>query len=82
MKSFYKASSSCEMLMAFLLLAKLTSTVFSRKLFKGENFHEFRGFVAIRESFLREIWGVVSFGAAKVSNPRSFLRENRIFTNS
>ena len=39
---------------------------------KGENFHEFRGFVAIRESFLREIWGVVSFGVAKASNPRKF----------
>ena len=24
--------------------------------FEGENFHEFRSFVAIRESFLREIW--------------------------
>ena len=25
--------------------------------FEGENFHEFQGFVAICESFLREIWG-------------------------
>ena len=25
--------------------------------FEGENFCEFRGFVAIRESFLRKIWG-------------------------
>ena len=27
------------------------------KNFKGENFHEFRVFVAICESLLREIWG-------------------------
>ena len=40
--------------------------------FEGENFREFRGFVAIHESFLREIWGMVSFGAAKASNPWKF----------
>ena len=30
---------------------------YSGKTFEGENFHEFRGFVAIHESFLCEIWG-------------------------
>ena len=45
------------------------------KNFKGENFHEFRVFVAICESLLREIWGggVVSFGRVKGHNPRKFL---------
>ena len=38
----------------------------------AENFREFRVFVAIRESFLRKIWGVASFGAAKASNPQKF----------
>jgi len=33
-----------------------TSTIY-RETFKGENFHEFRGFVAICKSFLLEIWG-------------------------
>ena len=36
------------------------------------NFREFRGFVAICESFLHKIWGVASFGMAKASNPRKF----------
>ena len=40
--------------------------------FKRENFHEFRGFMAIRESFLREIWGMASFGTAKANNPQKF----------
>ena len=48
--------------------------------FEGEDLREFRGFVAVRESFLREIWGVASFGTAQASNPESFLREN--FTSS
>ena len=34
--------------------------------FRGENFHEFRGFMAICESFLRKIWA--SFGTVKASN--------------
>ena len=37
----------------------------------GEGFG-FCGFVAICESFLREIWGVAFFGVAQVSNPRKF----------
>ena len=43
-----------------------------RKTFEGENFREFRGFGAIRESFLHEILGVASFATAKASNPRKF----------
>ena len=39
-----------------------------RETFEEENFHEFRGFVAIRESFLREIWDVAFFGTAQASN--------------
>ena len=48
----------------------------------AENFREFRGFVAIRESFLHEIWGVVPLALEKRAIRKSFLRENRIFTNS
>ena len=40
--------------------------------FEGENFRKFYGFVAIRKCFLHKIWGVASFGTAKVSNPRKF----------
>ena len=40
--------------------------------FEEENFHEFRGFVAIRESFLREIWDVAFFGTAQASNLQKF----------
>ena len=61
-----------------------------------ENFRKFHGFVAIRECFLHKIWGVASFGTAKVSNPRkfspqksyssqireSFLRKNHILHKS
>ena len=43
---------------------------------------KFSRFVAIRESFLCEIWGLAFFGAAKASNPRKFSPQNRIFTNS
>ena len=50
-----------------------------RETFEGENFRKFRGFVAIRESFFREIWGVAFFGTAKTSNPQKFFCENRIF---
>ena len=34
--------------------------------FEGENVCEFHSFVAIHESFLRKIWGVVSFGMESV----------------
>ena len=32
-------------------------TIVQRETFEGENFRKFRGFVAIRKSFLCEIWG-------------------------
>ena len=38
----------------------------------AENFREFHGFVAIHESFLHKIWGMGSFGAAKVINLQKF----------
>ena len=40
--------------------------------FEGENFRKFYGFVTVHKSFLRKIWAVASFGAAKASNPRKF----------
>ena len=43
-----------------------------RETFEGENFSQFRGFVAIRESFLCEIWGRGIFLVAPVSTPRKF----------
>ena len=49
----------------------ILSTV-PRETFEGENFREFRGFVAICKIFLCKIWGVASFGTAKESNPRKF----------
>ena len=52
---------------------------YSGKLFEGENFREFRGFVAVRTSFLREILGVASFGVAKTSNPRKFYPQKSYF---
>ena len=56
----------------------MLSTV-KRKTFEGENFHEFHGFVAIRKSFL---WGVASFGMAKVGNLRksSFHQFVKVFS--
>ena len=39
---------------------------------RGENFREFRGFVAIHESFLCETWGHGILGTVKASNPRKF----------
>ena len=46
----------------------------------AENFHKFHGFVAIRKSFLHEIWGVASFGMAKASNPRKFSLRKTYFS--
>ena len=48
------------------------------KTFKGENFREFRGFVAIYESFLREIggWGL---GGCPLAQQKRAIRENHIF---
>ena len=42
------------------LTQKRLSTTIWRETFEGENFREFHGFAAVRESFLYEIWGVVS----------------------
>ena len=50
-------------------------------MFEGENFHEFHGFVAIRKRFFVKCGGVALFGVAKQAIHKSFLRENRIFTN-
>ena len=38
----------------------------------GHSREKFRGFVAIREGFLCEIWGRGIFGVAKASNLRKF----------
>ena len=43
--------------------------------FEGENFHEFQGFIAIQESFLREF----SWKAHKWAICKSFLHKNYIF---
>ena len=54
-----------------------------RETFEGENFRKFRGFVAIHESFLCDIWDVAFFGAAKASNPRNIFSTKIVFfTNS
>ena len=47
-------------------------TIYYRETFEGENFHQFRDFVAIRTSFLCKIWGRGTFGAAKASKLRKF----------
>ena len=44
---------------------------------QGESVRKFRGFVAIHESFLREIGGVASFGSDTIHE--SFLHKNLIF---
>ena len=41
---------------------------------------EFRGFVAIRESFLNEIWGRGVLGAAKASNLQKFSLRKSYFS--
>ena len=40
--------------------------------FQAKKTHKFCVFVAIRKSFLREIWGEASFGVAKASNLQKF----------
>ena len=50
--------------------ASVSHNTVQRETFEGENFREFCGFVVICESFLRKIWDVVLFGAAKVSTSR------------
>ena len=48
--------------------------------FRGRNSHKFRSFMAILESFLCEIWGVVSFGMAKTSNSWKFSPQKLYFS--
>ena len=48
--------------------------------FEGENFHEFRGFLGICESFLSKLRGVASFGAAKVSNLQKIICFTKVFS--
>ena len=48
--------------------------------FWGRNSHKFRSFMAILESFLCEIWGVVSFGMAKTSNSWKFSPQKLYFS--
>ena len=43
-----------------------------RETFEGENFHEFRSFVAIRKSFLHKIRGMASLAVTPVSNQQVF----------
>ena len=50
-----------------------------RETFEGENFHKFRDFVAIRESFLCEIWKLGIIWLHQPAICKSFLRENLIF---
>ena len=52
--------------------------LYSGKLSREKTFANF-GFVAIRESFLCKIGGMVSFGTAKASNLRKFSQRNHIF---
>ena len=48
---------------------------YSGKLSEGENFHEFRDFSAIRESFLHEIPGMPHPLCDQLTFRESFLRE-------
>ena len=47
--------------------------------FRGRNFCQFRGFVAICESFLHEIWGHGILWCAKASNLRKFSLQKMYF---
>ena len=49
--------------------------------FRGRNFHEFRGFVAIRKSFLHKMCGAWHLFMAPVSNPRKFSLRKSYFEN-
>ena len=48
--------------------------------FEGENFHEFRGFVAIHEAFAAKFGCMVSFGTVKASNLRKFSPQKLYFS--
>ena len=64
-------SSFCRILWTLSCRPFLQEVPYSGKLSR-EKTHKFCGVVAICESFLREIWDVAFFGAAKASNPRRF----------
>ena len=61
------------------MLNSILNNQFLRNYRIAKNFREFRSFVAIRESFLCEIWGVASFGVAKASNPWKFSSQRSYF---
>ena len=64
-------------------LGKQGLRYYLRITFEGENFREFRGFVAIRESFLREIWGcVVLWRGTSEQSAKVFSTKIVFFTNS
>ena len=46
--------------------------LYSRKLSREKNSREFQGFVAIRESFLCEIWGRIIFGSTSEQSGKVF----------
>ena len=48
---------------------------------KEAKFREFRGFVAVRERFLREIWERSIFGVVKANNPREFSSRKSYFSS-
>ena len=49
--------------------------------FKGENFHEFHGFVAIHKSFSAKFGGVAPLAWQNQTIRKHFLHENHIFSN-
>ena len=79
MKSFYKAPSSCETLMALLLLAKLTSTVFSGKLSRISRFCGYTQKFSPRNLGRGVLWRCKSEQSAKVFSTKikfSSIRES------
>ena len=52
-----------------------------RETFEGENLRKSRGFVAIRESFLREIWGMPLFGGTSEQSTKVFSAKILFSTN-
>ena len=51
-------SSLCAIFTFSEILCSIDELPYSGEIFEGENFHEFRDFSAIRESFLHEILGM------------------------
>ena len=63
-----------------LASVQYTDITIYRETFKGENFHEFRGFVAIFESFLCKIWECDLIDAAQASNLWKFSPRKSYFS--